>query len=223
MAENEKNEQAEPLAQRLQSKSAYPVVYMFIVTFFFTIILVGFSTATRERVEANRRIMRERALLLAVFPDEIDESMPLMEVHQIFQRRVKPPEETDEDHLYTIVDEDEDDEVIAYALELDGMGFWDRIAGFIGLETDRETIISIAFYDQTETPGLGGEIESLEFREQFEGKKLSDEDIPFRLVSPAEETDENSVHAISGATQTCNRLERIIINDVNRWREGRER
>ncbi len=215
------NPRKEPLINRICNHRAYPVLYMFIITFFFAIILVGVSTATRERVEANRQIRRERALLMAALPDAIDRNTPPMKVHQIFTQRVKPPEIPEQDPLYRIASEENEDEIIAYALPLEGQGFWDVIAGFLALETDQETIIGIAFHMQNETPGLGAEILSQEFREQFQGKKLAVNEKPIEFISPTEERDEHSVHAITGATQTSNRLERIIQDDVTAWRQGK--
>ena len=208
------NEQRPPLVNRLRDNPAYPVVYMFCVTFVFTGIIVGVSAATRERVAQNREIMRERAILMATLPGEVDDRTPSPVVHQTFLDRVVPPEEGET--LYKVM---ENDTLHAYALPLDGQGFWDEIRGMLGLAPDKQTVISIAFHVQTETPGLGAEITRPHFRERFEGKKLAPEGKPLRIVSPAEETTEHSVHAITGATQTSIRVERIIDASVRAWRD----
>ena len=46
--------------------AAFPVVYMFGLTFVSTLVLVGLSRFTDERVRANRQIRFERAVLQAV-------------------------------------------------------------------------------------------------------------------------------------------------------------
>ncbi len=216
---NNVKQEKQHLIDRVRGHRAYPVAYMFAVTFFFTLILVGISTATRERVEANRRIMRERALLMAALPDTVDRETPSVQVSEIFNRRIKPPPEPEESPLYQVMDEGQE-EIIAYALPLEGQGFWDTIGGFLALEPDQRTITGIAFHEQNETPGLGAEIRSDDFRQQFSGKKLAEEEKPLRIISEVEERDEHSVHAITGATQTSNRLEDIINANVQAWRRS---
>ncbi len=81
-----------------------------------------------------------------------------------------------------------------------------------------ETLI-IAFYEQRETPGLGAEITKSYFREQFKGLKIKDRDVPVRLMPIGTRTSEHEVHAITGATQTCTRLERIINQSLRTWRK----
>lgn len=44
---------------------------------------------------------------------------------------------------------------------------------FVALETDGRTVKGITYYDQGETPWLGGEVENPNWRAQFVGKKCS--------------------------------------------------
>ena len=75
----------------------------------------------------------------------------------------------------------------------------------------------IAFYEQNETPGLGAEITQPPFKTQFEGKELAPEDKPLRFRRPGENLGPNEVHAVTGATQTSVRVEKIINDAVSRW------
>jgi Na+-transporting NADH:ubiquinone oxidoreductase subunit C len=111
------------------------------------------------------------------------------------------------------------DSFIAYALPVEGPGFWAPIKGVIGIDADTKTITGISFYEQNETPGLGGEIVKSEFRDQFVGKKISETDVPIDMRAPTAELDESSVHAITGATQTSTRLGVFINVQLARWRE----
>jgi len=61
----------------------------------------------------------------------------------------------------------------AIAIPFSGSGLWAPIKGVIALEPDLITIMGIRFYQQEETPGLGGEIASDWFQKQFKGKKYS--------------------------------------------------
>lgn len=46
---------------------------------------------------------------------------------------------------------------------------------FVALETDGRTVKGITYYDHGETPGLGGEIENPNWRQQFVGKQVLDD------------------------------------------------
>ncbi|MHC4736761.1 MAG: FMN-binding protein, partial [Planctomycetota bacterium] len=92
------------------------------------------------------------------------------------------------------------------------------IKGIIGIKADRRTITGIAFYEQNETPGLGAEITGHPFRDQFRGKEISVSGEPINIRRPGTTLSSNDVHAVTGATQTCNRVENIINNTLKKWR-----
>jgi Na+-transporting NADH:ubiquinone oxidoreductase subunit C len=106
---------------------------------------------------------------------------------------------------------------VAVAVTLDGMGLWGPVKGVLALEPDLKTIRAVRFYQQEETPGLGGEIGSQWFQRQFRGKSIvSDDGRPgFRIRKPGGATDSNSVDGITGATMTSSRVGRIL-DDVSR-------
>jgi Na(+)-translocating NADH:ubiquinone oxidoreductase C subunit len=108
------------------------------------------------------------------------------------------------------------------AVKFSGMGLWAPIDGVLSLENDFVTIRQIRFYKQEETPGLGGEIASSWFQEQFEGKRIvSNSGEPgIRIVKPGNPTDNNSVDGITGATMTSNRVETMLDQFAkNLWKE----
>lgn len=101
---------------------------------------------------------------------------------------------------------------LAVAIRFGGMGLWGEIEGVIALEPDLRTIRGISFYKQDETPGLGGEIGAVWFRQQFVDKKLvSEAGVPgFRVLRPGSTPGQNEVDGISGASLTGARVELII-------------
>jgi Na+-transporting NADH:ubiquinone oxidoreductase subunit C len=107
--------------------------------------------------------------------------------------------------------------ILAYALPISGRGFWAPIKGIIGIKADKKTITGIAFYEQNETPGLGAEIAKISFRKQFEGKVISTDDKPINIRRPSATLGQSDVHAITGATQTSTRLEKIINDGLTKW------
>ncbi len=57
-------------------------------------------------------------------------------------------------------------------LPVNGYGLWSTMYGFLSLDADGQTVQSINFYDQAETPGLGGEVVNPNWRALWKGKKV---------------------------------------------------
>ncbi|NIO84625.1 MAG: FMN-binding protein, partial [Candidatus Aminicenantes bacterium] len=72
----------------------------------------------------------------------------------------------------------------------------------------------IRFYQQEETPGLGGEIGSAWFQEQFVGKKIvsASGEPGFKVLKVGQTGGINAVDGITGATMTSERVQTIIDN-----------
>ncbi|MCW8335155.1 Na(+)-translocating NADH-quinone reductase subunit C [Vibrio paucivorans] len=101
----------------------------------------------------------------------------------------------------------EGDEVSKVILPVHGNGLWSMMYAFVAVETDGNTVSAITYYEQGETPGLGGEIENPSWRAQFVGKKLFDENHKpaIKVVKGgAPAGSEHGVDGLSGATLTGN-------------------
>jgi Na+-transporting NADH:ubiquinone oxidoreductase subunit C len=59
-----------------------------------------------------------------------------------------------------------------YIVPVYGKGLWGPIWGYIALENDLSTIYGAVFSHKSETPGLGAEINTKDFQEQFFGKEI---------------------------------------------------
>jgi len=198
----------------IRKRSWFPILYMFCMTAFFSSIVIGLTRLTNERVETNEKLAFERAVL-SVLPDMDVETLTRMEIHKKFTEMIDEPDESSKG-AYTAK---KDGQIIANVLPIYGQGFWAPIRGVIGIETDRKTITGIAFYEQNETPGLGAEIAKAPFRNQFEGKVISSEAEPINFRRPGTTLGNSEVHAVTGATQTSNRLEIIINTELKKWRD----
>jgi len=106
------------------------------------------------------------------------------------------------------------DSAVAIAVPFAGAGLWGPIKGVLALENDLVTIRGIRFYQQEETPGLGGEIGSEQFEKLFGGKKIvsASGEPGFDIVRPGDPSGENSVNAITGATMTSDRVKTMLDN-----------
>ncbi len=106
--------------------------------------------------------------------------------------------------VYLVKDGDQVSKVI---IPVHGNGLWSMMYAFVAVETDGNTVSGITYYEQGETPGLGGEVENPNWRAQFVDKKLYDENYKpaIKVVKGgAPEGSEHGVDALSGATLTSN-------------------
>jgi Na+-transporting NADH:ubiquinone oxidoreductase subunit C len=199
----------------MQKKWWFPVVYMFAVTAFFSSVVIGFSQLTSARVEANQYLAFEKAVLM-VLPGLYEEGESRLQLHKKYVERIGEPDEQS-GGACTLK---EAGKVVAYALPVSGQGFWAPIKGVIGIKADRQTITGIAFYEQNETPGLGAQITTIAFTSQFRGKVISSGDKPLNMRRPGDTLGPSDVHAVTGATQTSVRLEKILNDALKKWRAG---
>ncbi len=108
-----------------------------------------------------------------------------------------------------------------YILPLYGAGLWGPIWGYISLNSDMNTVYGANFAHQGETPGLGAEIATKAFQNQFKGKKIFDENgtLSSVVVAKSNETApaEHKVDAISGGTITSKGLQNMLRNDFEAY------
>ncbi|MCG6463476.1 Na(+)-translocating NADH-quinone reductase subunit C [Vibrio parahaemolyticus] len=99
------------------------------------------------------------------------------------------------------------DDVSKVIIPVHGNGLWSMMYAFVAVETDGNTVSGITYYEQGETPGLGGEVENSSWRAQWVGKKLFDENHKpaIKVVKGgAPAGSEHGVDGLSGATLTGN-------------------
>jgi Na+-transporting NADH:ubiquinone oxidoreductase subunit C len=99
----------------------------------------------------------------------------------------------------------------AIAIRFVGPGLWGSIKGFLALDPEITKIKGITFYEQEETPGLGGEIVKSSFRDKFVGLMIRDEaGNPGIIIKSGGEAAANKVDGISGATMTCDKVQEML-------------
>jgi Na+-transporting NADH:ubiquinone oxidoreductase subunit C len=109
--------------------------------------------------------------------------------------------------VYFVWTEDELDRMI---LPVRGAGMWSMLYGYIALESDLNTIAGMTFYEQNETPGLGDQITHGHWLEQWQGRRIYDEQgnprfrVSEGMVADGSATAGYQVDALTGATVTGN-------------------
>ncbi len=93
-----------------------------------------------------------------------------------------------------------------YIIPMRGKGLWGPVWGYLALESDGNTVVGATFDHKSETPGLGAEITTPMFTDQFPGKKISEAGIfkSISVVKAGTSAGDYAVDGISGGTITSN-------------------
>lgn len=180
------------------------------------LLLTGVASFTAPYRTANADADRKRNILAVLevpFPDKASSE----ELVDIFEKNVSE-ETSGELEIYRYVPSDDSEGKETVAVLLEGPGLWGPIRGFLALDTDMRTIRGITFYEQEETPGLGGEIAADWFLKSFVGKKIVDASgQPGIIIKGGGETNAvNEVDTISGATMTCDKVQELLNNVIEK-------
>jgi Na+-transporting NADH:ubiquinone oxidoreductase subunit C len=115
--------------------------------------------------------------------------------------------------VYLVGNPDDPDQIV---MPIRGQGLWGLMEGFLSVRGDGNTIVGLSYYDQSETPGLGGEVDNPRWKAQWDGKKIYEDgdyqDPQIQLVKGGA-SDEYEVDALSGASLTS----RGVTNMLRFW------
>jgi len=117
--------------------------------------------------------------------------------------------------VYFVVDRASRDRVEQIVIPVEGIGMWGTMYGFLAIDRDTTTISGLTYYDQKETPGLGGEASSARWQALWRGRKAYDENWEPRIVvikgtAGTAAQDPHRVDGLSGATITSNGITRMM-------------
>jgi Na+-transporting NADH:ubiquinone oxidoreductase subunit C len=99
-----------------------------------------------------------------------------------------------------------------YVFPVYGVGLWGAIWGYVALNDDKDTVFGTYFSHAGETPGLGAEIATLHFQDEFLGKKaMNGDEVALSVVKHGKvEQPEHQVDGISGGTITSNGVDHML-------------
>ncbi|MCC5946416.1 MAG: NADH:ubiquinone reductase (Na(+)-transporting) subunit C [Bernardetiaceae bacterium] len=225
----------------MQHSNSYIIGFAVILTVVLGGLLALASTALKERQTIAVELDTRKQILGAVM--EVEEGADIMELYKeritskVVNRNGDEIEPKDADgktiepekiniakeyrkdpaerHFPVFIYEDKNGK--SYILPVYGNGLWDRIWGYVALESDMNTIRGIAFGHKAETPGLGARISDDEVQNRFRGKKIFSEQN--ELVSVAMQKGEgrsydspHKVDGLSGATITAVGVNEMLEN-----------
>ena len=115
--------------------------------------------------------------------------------------------------VYLVGNPDDPEQLI---LPIRGQGLWGLMRGYLSVQGDGNTIEGITFYSHAETPGLGGEVDNPNWKAQWQGKEVYDEQgdlVPAIELVKGGANKSTEVDALSGATLTS----RGVTNMLQFW------
>ncbi|MDP8256428.1 MAG: FMN-binding protein [Candidatus Alcyoniella australis] len=199
---------------------AFSVLYTALISALFVALVSAVALATRQRIELNEQVATQREILKVsgLWDSQRYASvreMPAAQIAQRFERLIQGPKRVGGLELYYARNDSGQLEAIIF--DIQGMGFWGPIHGWLAVEPGTNRIKGISFDRQEETPGLGGEIVKPWFQQQFVGIELAAPRAgrpAIELVSNAAEKLPNQVDAITGASRTSYAVQQMLNADI---------
>ncbi len=210
------NEQKKGLST---NSNAYTLIYAAVLVIIVAFLLSFVFSALNDRKVANQRVDKKSEILAAIGVVDAD-------VEGAFDKYVKSDALIDESGNVKSekggFDADfkgdksqglpvyvcEKDGETKYIIPMRGKGLWGGIWGYIGLNSDKNTIAGIFFAHESETPGLGAEITADHFTSQFAGKHIKNDAgsiVSVAVLKKGNKAEgQEQVDAVTGATLTSN-------------------
>ena len=196
-------------------KRVFAVVYMFLLTLFFTSLVSAVRLLSEEKIETNQRVKLERIILQVLGVSSALKSSD-EDLGKVFQERIKTIQIQDKS-LYVHYAAD-NETILGYAFPVGGPGFWGPIYGMVAVDPQASKILGIAFYKHSETPGLGARITEEWFALQFSDLPLfpiASEKKIFYLKAGGTSAASNELDAITGATGTSRAVETFLNQELD--------
>lgn len=185
----------------------YTVIFTFIVSFVFVLLLAFANEGTRAQVALNQQVARQRAILNAMgidYGESPDDILAAFEsVDEI---------EKDGTRLYRASTPQGD----IYAIEFVGSGLWGLIEGVLAVDERMDRTVGIEIISHNETPGLGGRIDEPWFKEQLQGERIVNGAINVASAGSGDtDHDNGSIDAVTGASRTSDAMQTILDSELS--------
>lgn len=199
----------------MKKSFSFPIIFMVILTAFFTFILAFLNYSTADRIAFNQEIELSRKLLY-IFDIEPSSENP-NDISQAFADNIGSiPFEGEPMYVYY----DANDQIVGYAVPINGSGLWGSIEGYVGISSDYSKILGIDFTSHSETPGLGGRISEDWYKEQFREIDITEaKNGNYIIYRPAPG---GNVDAIAGATLTSKSVSKFLNEDIDNFIKERK-
>jgi len=224
-----------------RNSNTYTFIYAAVMVILVAAVLASAAMALRPRQDKNVEIEKKQNILASVNIESTFETADKIYAEQIKNQYVvnskgeivegenafdidlkREKAKSVEERLLPVF-ECQTENGLKYIFPMRGAGLWGPIWGFVSLNDDMNTIYGANFDHQSETPGLGAEISTGWFQEEFKGKQIFDQSgnlISITVTKVGQKAAENhSVDGISGGTITSKGLEQMILEDFTSYEE----
>jgi len=197
----------------------YTLFYALTMGTICAVLLTGVGQATKPYKDANARDEKMRNIVFVL--GAVEEGASKADIQKAYEESVTEVKDDDVVQRYVYSKDGVEQSI---AIPLAGPGLWGPIKGFLSLDPDKVTIRGVTFHEQEETPGLGGEIASPDFRNQFVGKKIiSTTNAPgIDIIQGGDSSAQNVIDGITGATMTCDKVEDLINDAIIEFKNAGE-
>ena len=221
---------------------AHVIVFALCLSVICSLLITAAATGLKDRQQENMALDKKKNLLKAAGLISQEPGLGNKEINALYNDRIQEVvvdqkgrimetgEAPDGMHLYFVHDPGKEgtkslDNISGYILPINTRGLWGKIQGYLAFKNDGQTVSGFSVFSHSETPGLGGEIESAWFQKNFKGKKILNSKDQFVSVGIAKgsaenlprEAQEHYVDGISGATLTGKYLSEGIKNTLMKY------
>ncbi len=219
-----------------KNSRANVILFALLVSVICSLMITAAATGLKGFQQENIALDRKVNLLRAAGMVPPGEKPPAEKINALYDSRIREVAVDNQGNIldkgadqgmriYLITEADAKDKVDGYILPINTRGLWGKIYGYLAFENDGETVAGFSVYSHSETPGLGGEIESAWFQKNFKGKKILNSQGKFVSVRIAKgeagnlpkDKQQNYVDGISGATLTGKYLTEGIENTLEKY------
>lgn len=216
-----------------KNSNLYIMLYTTVIVVIVALLLSLTSGALKSRQNANIELDKKKQIL---------SSLPALKLEgadaaALYQGTIKQLIVLDANGIKAELDpvkdfnyEAKEGEILIYKAEVEGVtkwiipltgkGLWGGIWGYIALDDDKNTVYGVYFDHAGETPGLGANIKTAAFQEQFEGKTImrNGEFVSIAVMKKGQVAEgKDQVDAISGGTITSKGVEDMLKNSIEKY------
>lgn len=212
------------------NSNTYTLVYAAVMVIIVAFLLSFVSSALREKQQANVKLDTKKQILSslnianvdadAYFTANVKDMLWNGDTLVAYQGEFSTLYETEGKagnfHVFVC----NVDGKTKYVIPVYGAGLWGAVWGYVSLDENRNTIYGTYFSHASETPGLGAEITTDWFQNQFIGKKTTDSvDVKISVVKNGKvQNAEYEVDGISGGTITSTGVDAMLKSCLNNYK-----
>jgi len=224
-----------------KNSKAHVILFALVLSVVCSLLITAAATGLRARQQENMALDKKVNLLRAAGLVDAGRNPGKETINTLYDQRIEEAvvdrqgkiietEDAEGMHLYfvhaqTARDGHASNDISGYIVPINTRGLWGKIHGYLAFENDGQTVSGFSVFSHSETPGLGGEIESAWFQKNFKGKKIFNSQDKFVSIGIAKgkagelpkDEQENYVDGISGATLTGRYLSEGIKNTLMKY------